>query len=337
MLDRFNRTIEYLRVSVTDKCNLRCKYCMPECGIKLLEHKDILTLEEIDRLVEIMSQLGIKKVRFTGGEPLVRKKLESLIKSVSGKGIDTRLTTNGILLPEKIDILSEAGLKGINISIDTLDAVRFRELTGVDGLEKTLEGLKTAVNLKLNVKVNCVLMKGFNDDEINALAAISKEYPVDVRFIELMPIGVGTDYEGVESDKVLSVLEEKYGVPEHFNYNATDGPAKYVKFNGFLGRTGFISPLSHSFCSECNRVRLTSDGFLKLCLNYADGIDLKSLVRSNKSDEEIRKTIENAIMSKPEKHNFINRLGHDESMISEKTDVNGLSRLELKKMVQIGG
>ena len=336
MIDGFGRTIEYLRVSVTDKCNLRCKYCMPEGGVKLLEHKDILTLEEIDRIVGIMSRLGIKKVRFTGGEPLVRKNLESLIKSVSLRGIDTRLTTNGILLSEKLDALIAAGLKGINISIDTLNKERFQKLTGVDGFDKLYESLEKSVKSGLNVKVNSVLMKGFNDDEIEKIAAISKEYPVDVRFIELMPIGVGANFEGVSSDDVLKKLENKFGVPKQIEYNRTDGPAKHVKFNGFLGKTGVISPLSHTFCSECNRVRLTSDGYFKLCLNYSDGIDLKSLVRSEKTDDEIENIISNAIMSKPEKHNFPERLAENKKESSE-ADNNSKANLEYKKMVQIGG
>lgn len=336
MIDRFGRTIEYLRVSVTDKCNLRCKYCMPEGGVKLLDHKDILTLEEIDRIVSIMSRLDIKKVRFTGGEPLVRKNLESLIKSVSSRGIDTRLTTNGILLSEKLDTLIEAGLKGINISIDTLNRDRFLWLTGVDGFEKVYDSLQKSVKSGLNVKVNSVLMKGFNDDEIEKIAAISKEYPVDVRFIELMPIGVGRNYEGVSSDDVLKRLENTFGVPKQIEYNRMDGPAKYVQFDGFLGKTGVISPLSHTFCGDCNRVRLTSDGYFKLCLNYSEGIDLKSLIRSEKNDDEIESIINNAIMSKPEKHNFSERLAgknEESSNVANKGKVN----LEYKKMVQIGG
>ncbi len=325
MIDGIGRNIDYLRISVTDKCNLRCRYCMPEGGIDLMPHEELLTLEEIYRVVRIMEGLGIKKVRFTGGEPLVRKNLIKLIEDVNGlAGIEEiAMTTNGVLFEGQAKALKAAGLKSVNISLDTLNPECFCKITGVDAHKNVLEAIRAAREQDMKVKINCVPCKEFNEDDIVSLAALAMWENVDVRYIELMPVGCGANFHGISSEEILKKLEAKYGQATPTNERRGNGPARYYEFENFEGKIGFISPMSHKFCSECNRVRLTAEGRLKLCLNFNTGIELKPLLRSGMTDDEICTEIKKAILKKPEAHDFGN--------------MAGLSESDKRKMVQIGG
>ena len=338
MQDGLGREIDYLRISVTDKCNLRCRYCMPPHGITPLAHEEILTLEEIFRLVGIMEQLGIRKVRLTGGEPMVRKNLLWLVEQIHGLcGIrEIAMTTNGTLFAPQAKVYREAGLTAVNISLDTLDPERFRCITGCDradraaGVDSVLRAIDAALEQQLRVKINCVPCVEMNGDDLEGIAMLAEDRPVDVRFIELMPIGCGKEYTGIPSKEILRRLEQRFGkaIAIPGKVNMATGPAEYYQFPGFSGRIGFISPISHKFCRECNRVRLTCEGRLKLCLHYDRGLELKPLLRGGASDEEIGRQIINALKEKPSEHHF-----------KEKAAGGGLTdgAEEQRKMVQIGG
>ncbi|MCR5215532.1 MAG: GTP 3',8-cyclase MoaA [Lachnospiraceae bacterium] len=324
MKDCFGRNIDYLRISLTDRCNLRCKYCMPECGVDLMRHEDILSLEEIVRIVDIMNAMGVTKVRLTGGEPMVRKNVVKLVEDLhSFSTIEyIAMTTNGLLFEPKVEELVNAGLTAVNISLDTLDEERFRAITGMYGMEIVFRALQKSCMLGLRTKINCVPVRELNDADLEDLAGFAKKLPVDVRFIELMPIGCGKEYEGIPSDEILDRLARKYGPYEAFAGKRGNGPAKYVEFSGFLGKIGLISPMSHAFCGECNRIRLTADGWLKLCLHYDIGVDLKTLLRDGSSDTVIKEVILEALEHKPQAHHFAAPTGTHE---------------DVRKMVQIGG
>ena len=325
MLDKLNRKIDYLRISVIDRCNLRCVYCMPEEGIESIPHDEILTYDEILRICEIVSELGIRKIKITGGEPLVRKDIVNLIRDI--KNIDkieqVTLTTNGILLHEMLDDLYDAGIDAINISLDTLNKDNFKKITRRDGLEKVLMSIDKAYDLGIRVKINCLAIRDFNLREIVEIASFAKDREIDVRFIELMPIGFGKKYTQIDNDEILSILESRFGTFEIVTEKRGNGPAKYYRNQNMKGCIGFISAISHEFCESCNRIRLTSSGFLKLCLHYNKGIDLKGPIRNGISDEDLKKLIHDTIWNKPISHKF----GH----------ANGEQDIELKNMVQIGG
>ena len=325
MLDKLNRKIDYLRISVIDRCNLRCVYCMPEEGIESIPHDEILTYDEILRICEIVSELGIRKIKITGGEPLVRKDIVNLVRDI--KNIDkieqVTLTTNGILLHEMLDDLYDAGIDAINISLDTLNKDNFKKITRRDGLEKVLMSIDKAYDLGIRVKINCLAIRDFNLREIVEIASFAKDREIDVRFIELMPIGFGKKYTQIDNDEILSILESRFGTFEIVTEKRGNGPAKYYRNQNMKGCIGFISAISHEFCESCNRIRLTSSGFLKLCLHYNKGIDLKGPIRNGISDEDLKKLIHNTIWNKPISHKF----GH----------ANGEQDIELKNMVQIGG
>lgn len=325
MLDKLNRKIDYLRISVIDRCNLRCVYCMPEEGIESIPHDEILTYDEILRICEIVSELGIRKIKITGGEPLVRKDIVNLIRDI--KNIDkieqVTLTTNGILLHEMLDDLYDAGIDAINISLDTLNKDNFKKITRRDGLEKVLMSIDKAYDLGIRVKINCLAIRDFNLRELVEIASFAKDREIDVRFIELMPIGFGKKYTQIDNDEILSILESRFGTFEIVTEKRGNGPAKYYRNQNMKGCIGFISAISHEFCESCNRIRLTSSGFLKLCLHYNKGIDLKEPIRNGISDEDLKKLIHDTIWNKPISHKF----GH----ASEEQDI------ELKYMVQIGG
>ena len=325
MLDKLNRKIDYLRISVIDRCNLRCVYCMPEEGLESIPHEEILTYEEILRICETVSQLGIKKIKITGGEPLVRKDIVNLIRDI--KNLDkieqVTLTTNGILLYDMLDDLYDAGIDAINISLDTLKEDNFKQITRRDGLEKVLMAIDKAYNLGIRVKINCLAIRDFNINELADIANFAKDREIDVRFIELMPIGFGKKYTQIDNDEILSILESNFGTFEPVTEKRGNGPAKYYKNKDMKGCIGFISAISHEFCESCNRIRLTSSGFLKLCLHYNKGIDLKAPIRSGISDEDLKVLIHDTIWNKPLSHKF----GH----------TNGEKDIEVKNMVQIGG
>ena len=325
MLDKLNRKIDYLRISVIDRCNLRCVYCMPEEGLESIPHEEILTYDEILRICETVSQLGIKKIKITGGEPLVRKEIVNLIRDI--KNLDkieqVTLTTNGILLYDMLDDLYDAGIDAINISLDTLKEDNFKQITRRDGLEKVLMAIDKAYNLGIRVKINCLAIRDFNINELADIANFAKDREIDVRFIELMPIGFGKKYTQIDNDEILSILESNFGTFEPVTEKRGNGPAKYYKNKDMKGCIGFISAISHEFCESCNRIRLTSNGFLKLCLHYNKGIDLKAPIRSGISDEDLKVLIHDTIWNKPLSHKF----GH----------TNGEKDIEVKNMVQIGG
>ena len=315
MTDGCGRKIEYLRLSVTDKCNLRCAYCMPEEGIRHLLHMDVLSFEEIQRLTEIMKELGIRKIRLTGGEPLVRKGVATLVGMLP---CDVYMTTNGCMLSEYAKALKEAGLCGINISLDTLDAAKFKELTGRDELGRVLEGIDAAASAGIPVKLNCVPIRGVNDDEMEKLCNFAQRAGCDIRFIELMPIGCATAHTGIPSAEIIERLALTR--MDASDENETSGPARYYRRESAKTRIGFISPMSQKFCASCNRIRLTADGYLKTCLQYSNGTDLRLLLRSGADNAAIRHAIESAVANKPPAHSFGDGNGSD-----------------ARRMVQIGG
>lgn len=306
MYDQFGRNIRYLRVSVTDRCNLRCRYCMPEEGVEWVDHSAILSYEQIVRLVRLAAGLGVEKVRLTGGEPLVRKGLAGLVREIKAiEGIRTvNLTTNGVLLAEQLPDLLEAGLDGVNLSLDTLDREQFAALTRRDELPRTLEGLEAALAAPgLTVKVNCV-PSGGNDPHLVPLASLARDRDLSVRFIELMPIGLGDTLTRRTEEEVLAQLEEAFGPAISCPTDPLSGPSRNVTFPGFRGQVGFISAVSHQFCQSCNRVRLTATGFLKTCLQYDHGVDLKALLDAGADDATLQAAMADAINHKPASHHF---------------------------------
>lgn len=334
MRDQFGRNIDYMRVSVTDRCNLRCIYCMPEEGIPCVSHSDILTFDEIRRICGIGAELGISRIKLTGGEPLVRRGLPGLLGMLKKiPGIEqVTLTTNGILLKDNINELVSNGLDAVNISIDTLDPEYYHKITRRGGIEEVLSGLDAALSYPaLKVKVNCVPLKGMPEETYVQLASLAKDRDVDVRFIEMMPIGLGKEYCGVSGQEIYNILKERFGEAERCNGKFGNGPAVYVQFSGFRGKIGFIDAVTHKFCSTCNRVRLTSEGRLKLCLQYETGIDMRKLLRSGADDEVIRQEMRRVIYEKPACHHFAD--GRPDTPAS----LSGDEKLETRDMSQIGG
>jgi cyclic pyranopterin phosphate synthase len=302
---------------------------MPPQGVELLRHDELLTLEELARLVNIMAKMGLKKVRITGGEPLVRKNIEKLIADIHDipEIEEIAITTNGTLLQGKVDNLKANGISTVNISLDTIDREVFKNITGYDMIDNVTGVIEEVLSHNIKCKINCVPCKELNAVSLVDVALLAKDRPIDVRFIELMPIGCGKNYTGISSNDVLGKLEEVYG-KSHVIENKTDmsGPAKYFEFENFKGKIGFISPISHRFCSECNRIRLTADGSLKLCLHYNKGIDLKRIIREGVSDDIIVSAIEEALKLKPKRHEF-----------GDYGQTQNDKLYENKKMVQIGG
>lgn len=323
MKDKYGREIDYLRISLTDNCNLRCIYCMEEKDNNFLKNEDKLTNDEICKIVCESAKLGIKKVRFTGGEPLVRKDILELMQRINNIPSikEIYLTTNGILLEENLEIFSKSGLKGVNISLDSLNEENFKKLTRLGDLKKVLSAIDKCISLGIKVKLNTVIIKGINDKEIIDFVNLTLKNPIDVRFIELMPIGVGGHYKGINNEDIIEVIKNNYKKFEEVKKNKSGGPATYIKLNGAKGKIGFISAISNCFCEECNRIRLTPEGFLKQCLHFNYGIDLKKLIRSGVSDKDLSLAIYNSIFDKPEKHLFMQK-SKDK---------------ELKFMNQIGG
>lgn len=301
--DPFGRNINYLRISVTDLCNLRCRYCMPEEGIPKLSRKDILTVEEIAEIAKVFVKLGINKVRLTGGEPLVRRGILDIVEKI-GKldGLkDLAMTTNGVLLKKYAKELKLRGLKRVNISLDTLNEDKYKYITRRGSIKDVMEGIEAAKKYGLTpIKINTVLVKGFNDDEIEALAGLTEKEEIDVRFIELMPIGVTAKDElngFISNDIVLKKLPELIKVERE----DPSSPALYYKLPNARGKIGLINPISCKFCKYCNRVRLTAQGSLKLCLHSNEEINLKVAL---KSGQDIESIIINAIDKKPQSHNL---------------------------------
>ena len=309
MRDSCNRNIDYLRISVTDRCNLRCIYCMPESGIEFLPHEQILSYEEILRICREMAKLGLRKVKLTGGEPLVRKDLPQLVSQLKQiEGIQAvTVTTNGVLLESFLPELTAAGLDAVNISLDTLDPEEYYRVTRFHELDRVLRGIDAALSAPshLTVKLNCVPIRTRDcREQIIRLTELARRQPLHVRFIELMPIGLGEHQEGFSEPEIRMMIEQHYGPLRPYQGTLGNGPSAYYELDGFQGKIGFISAISHKFCHECNRVRLTSDGFLKTCLQYGEGIDLKRPVKDGVTDEQLLELIRTAVYHKPAAHQF---------------------------------
>lgn len=306
--DSIGRKVSYLRISVIDRCNLRCRYCTPEEQFPFLNHQDILRYEEILRIIRALVPVGVDKVRLTGGEPLVRKNLDQLVGWINDiKGIrDISLTTNGVLLTEKGRLLRDAGLTRINISLDTLKQEKFSYITRRDYFPQVMNGIETALSLGFSpVKINVVAMRGFNDDEIIDFVALAEKLPVHVRFIEYMPIGSDSGWQPdqfMSTDEVRRQIEEHYGPLMPVPAGDFAGPAKVFFLTGGQGRIGFISALSHHFCDRCNRVRITADGRLRPCLLADIEYDIKGQLRSGADDAAIRALFSEALAEKPKSH-----------------------------------
>jgi len=326
LVDAFRRPITYLRVSVTDRCNLRCVYCMPEAGLPWIAKPDILSYEEIASIVRAAASIGVRSIRLTGGEPLIRRDVQRLVAMIAAvPGIDDiALSTNALLLAEQAPGLAAAGLRRVNISLDTLQDERFTAIARRPGLAKVLAGIEAAIDAGLTpVKINCVVMRGANDDELEAFAELTRERAVHIRFIEVMPVTENVELQKdawVSSDEVLTrlgALGTLRAVPNpHGN-----GPARTFAYDGAPGTVGVISPLAHDYCETCNRVRLSADGRLKLCLFGDNMIDLRTPLRSGGGEAAIVDILRASMHVKPERHHLA--LGETASMMRAFSEIGG--------------
>jgi cyclic pyranopterin phosphate synthase len=310
MIDPFGRSIDYLRVSVTDRCDFRCVYCMAE-DMTFLPKRDLLSLEELDRLCSAFVAKGVKKLRLTGGEPLVRRDIMTLFRSLgrhvaSGRLEELTLTTNGSQLARFAGELRDAGVRRVNVSLDTLDPQRFRALTRWGDLGKVMAGIDAAQAAGLSVKINAVALKGETEDEAPALIEWAHGRGMDLTFIEVMPMG---DVTGHRVDQYLPLSVLKAGLMSRYSFDdlayRTGGPARYVHVRETGGRLGFITPMTHNFCESCNRVRVTCTGTLFMCLGQEDAADLRAPLRASESDEGLAAAIDAAIARKPRGHDFV--------------------------------
>ena len=315
MKDRYNRTIDYMRISITDRCNLRCTYCMPQ-EITLMSMENILTYEEILRICNAAVELGITRFKVTGGEPLVRKGCVTLIREMKRiPGIEqVTMTTNGVLLGQYLEELISAGIDGINISLDTLDADRYERITGKNELSAVMENIGRAIDSGIRVKLNSVLQNGVNEDEWEHIALLARTNQLDVRFIEMMPIGFGKNCRGVSGRELLEKMKNRWPDLETVSDIHGNGPAVYYHVPGWKGSVGLINAIHGKFCASCNRIRLTSQGKLKPCLCYGDTVDLMPMLRGTTAESDpdenvgtndmIRRAIAEAILEKPAQHCF---------------------------------
>ncbi len=308
LIDTHKRRIDYLRISVTDRCNLSCVYCKPRAEMKMLEHRDILTYEEIIRLVCVAVPLGISRVRITGGEPLIRRGIVGFLKALGrNRGInDISLTTNGVLLEKMVGALADAGRPRLNISLDSLSAEKFRQITCHDGWDAVWRGIQLAEAAGFfPLKINMVPVKGMNDDEIADFARLTLGRKLHVRFIEFMPIGAKDRWSReacVPSDEVRAIIEREHGPLVPFTSSPSAGPSVNFQIPGAQGVIGFISPISRHFCESCRRLRLTADGKIRPCLLSDTEIDIKTPLRSGCDDAEIERLLKIALEIKPERH-----------------------------------
>jgi GTP 3',8-cyclase len=328
LIDPFGRHVSYLRVSVTDRCDFRCVYCMAE-DMTFLPRADLLTLEELDRVCSAFIAQGVKKLRLTGGEPLVRKGIMTLVESLSrhlksGALEELTLTTNGSQLAKHAADLVKHGVKRINVSVDTLDAVKFKQITRWGDLAKVLDGIKVAQEAGLKIKINAVALKGVNEHEIPDMIRWCHAQDMDLTLIETMPLG---DIDGDRTDQYLPLSVVRAQLMDQFtlvdNPYKTGGPARYVTIKETGGRLGFITPLTHNFCESCNRVRLTCTGTLFMCLGQEDAADLRVPLRSSESDGPLLNAIDEAISRKPKGHDFIIDREHHKPAVSRHMSVTG--------------
>lgn len=344
MIDTYNRQIDYMRISITDRCNLRCKYCMPD-DIAFVPHSNLLSYEEFLRLVNIFAKQGIRKIKVTGGEPLVRLGCPDFIRRLKEiEGIENvTITTNGVLLDRYLDELIDAGVDGMNISLDTLNRDRYAAVTGRDEFDRVWQGISDAVNAGLKVKLNCVPISEYNAEEIPDFFELARTKKIDVRFIEMMPIGHGKEFQPVSTEEILEQLKNSYDGIYEIHEKRGNGPATYYEAKGFAGCVGFIGAVHQKFCSSCNRIRLTSEGFLKLCLYYSQGIDLRKLLREGADDDSLAQAIREAIAMKPQEHHFSCQIVQTEdnccdaqsSAVTPPVDV--FDGEDVRNMSQIGG
>ena len=328
MVDPFGRSITYLRVSVTDRCDFRCTYCMSE-HMTFLPKKDLLTLEELDRLCSVFITRGVRKLRLTGGEPLVRKSIMSLVRNL-GRHIETgmleelTLTTNGSQLAKFADELAHCGVRRINVSLDTLDRDKFRHITRWGDLDRVMEGLDAAQAAGIKVKLNAVALKDFNDAEIPDLMRFAHGRGMDLTVIETMPMG---EIEEDRTDRYLPLSQLRADLEKSFTLIDSDyqtgGPARYVTVKETGGRLGFITPMTHNFCESCNRVRLTCTGTLYMCLGQDDAADLRTALRASDSDAYLSSAIDEALLRKPKGHDFIIDRTHNRPAVSRHMSVTG--------------
>jgi cyclic pyranopterin phosphate synthase len=328
MIDPFGRAITYLRVSVTDRCDLRCVYCMAE-DMHFLPKKDVLSLEELDRICAAFIRLGTTKIRLTGGEPLVRRGVMSLFRSLGARigagGLkELTVTTNGTQLAKQAEALVAAGVRRVNVSLDTLDPARFTAITRWGKIEPTLDGIFAARSAGLAVKINAVAMKGVNEDEFDAMLAFCGEHGFDLCLIETMPMGEISE-DRTEQYLPLSIVRGR--LRRHWTLEDTDyrtgGPARYFNVRETGRRLGFITPMTHNFCESCNRVRLTCAGTLFMCLGQDDDADLRAVLRAGASDADLDDAIREAISRKPKGHDFIIDRRHDQPAVARHMSVTG--------------
>lgn len=323
--DKYNRIIDYMRISVTDRCNLRCIYCMPSEGIRHVHFKNVLTYEEIIRIVKIAARLGVRKIRLTGGEPLFRRDLHILIESMNKiPGIeDIGITTNGLLLKKYAQVLAKAGLRRVNVSLDSLQTNRYREITRGGDVRQVFEGIHAAEKAGLlPIKINMIPIRGINDDEIEDFALLTKYSSYHVRFIEFMPIAPRKLWAANKYVPAEEIRERAASIAPIMPVSIRRlGPARYYRYENAPGVLGFISPISHHFCSSCNRLRMTCDGRLRPCLFSETEVDVKSAIRSGIADSEIESLLKHAVEIKPGSHSLSSETGFD----------------HLKPMARIGG
>lgn len=307
MRDSYARKIDYLRISITDRCNLRCRYCMPEDGVESVGHDAVLSYEELYRVARVAVEQGVRKIRLTGGEPLVRKGVVDFIASLVQlpQQPELTLTTNGILLAEQAQQLKQAGLSRINVSLDSLQPERFRQITRRDGLERVLQGLAAAAAAGFDsLKINMVPIRGVNADEIGNFARLSFEHPWQIRFIEFMPVSTGLDYRSDQlypAEQIKSDLQQIAELTPEARQGIL-GPARIYRLQGAQGTVGIIHAVSDHFCNDCNRLRLTADGQLRPCLLSDREIDLRSVLRAGVSDRELVEVLRRSVAEKPERH-----------------------------------
>lgn len=327
LVDPYGRVISYLRISVTDRCDFRCTYCMSE-NMQFLPRAEVLSFEEIDRIATAFVRCGVRKLRLTGGEPLVRRGIIDLVRSLSrhlGAGLDElTLTTNGNQLAKHARDLAAAGIRRINVSLDTLDPARFRQVTRWGDLARVLEGIAAAKDAGLHVKINTVALRGINEDEIADLVAWCGREAHDLVLIETMPMG---EVDEDRADRYLPLSIVRAELAKHFTLDPTDyatgGPARYVTVRETGRRLGFITPLTHNFCESCNRVRLTATGMLYMCLGQNDSADLRAAIRRSPADADLLAAIEEAIGRKPKGHDFVISRGLPRPAVARHMSVTG--------------
>lgn len=325
LTDTFGRQHTYLRISLTERCNLRCQYCMPAEGVQLQPHDHILTFEEIERIARLFVGEGVHKIRLTGGEPLVRKDVDQLLKRIGQiEGLETfAITTNGLLVPKKIEMMHEAGINLMNISLDTLDPKKFEFITRRKGFDLVMRAIDLAIEYGYTpIKVNCVVMKSFNENELADFVELTRDKPIEVRFIEYMPFdGNGwNDGRFLSYRDMIKTIEEKHPTLERLQ----DGPndtSKTYHVPGYKGRVGFITSMSDQFCASCNRLRITADGNLKVCLFGKAEVSLRDVMRSGGTDDDLREVIEAAVLRKKAAH----------------AGMYNLAEMENRPMILIGG